>query len=204
MNQSEQIRFAAIKTRMDSPTSILDIGCVRHSETKRDKGSLHDMLIESFPQSDVIGIDILPEEVEKMRQQGYNVEVADAELMSLDREFDTIVAGEVIEHLANPGEFLRRVSEHLTSDGKFIMTTPNPDGFPYWRKAISGGSNNPTHTLWIDPRNLRRLTQVADTDLSVSETAFLPPTGGISGLLWRAGFKRGSSPVYIAELQRET
>ena len=46
------------------------------------------------------------------------------------RTFDTVICGELIEHLENPYAFLREVGKLLKPDGRLILTTPNPFGFP--------------------------------------------------------------------------
>ena len=40
--------------------------------------------------------------------------------------FDTIIAGELIEHLENPSSFLRGCLSILKNSGKLLITTPNP------------------------------------------------------------------------------
>jgi 2-polyprenyl-3-methyl-5-hydroxy-6-metoxy-1,4-benzoquinol methylase len=45
--------------------------------------------------------------------------------MKLGKEYDVIMAGELIEHLSNPGLFLERIKVHLKKTGVFIVTTPN-------------------------------------------------------------------------------
>jgi len=46
------------------------------------------------------------------------------------REFSTIICGELIEHLENPYQFLRELRPLLHCDGRLIISTPNPFGFP--------------------------------------------------------------------------
>jgi SAM-dependent methyltransferase len=46
------------------------------------------------------------------------------------RRFDTIVAGELIEHLERPYEFLRALPAFLTAEGRVILSTPNPLAWP--------------------------------------------------------------------------
>ncbi len=46
------------------------------------------------------------------------------------RQFDTIICGELIEHLENPYAFLRDLRQLLTQNGRLIVTTPNPLGWP--------------------------------------------------------------------------
>ena len=48
----------------------------------------------------------------------------------LDRKFDTIVCGELIEHLENPYKVIRSLKKHLNANGRLIVTTPNIVAFP--------------------------------------------------------------------------
>jgi SAM-dependent methyltransferase len=116
---------------------------------------------------------------------------------------DVIVAGEVIEHVMNPGRALESCAEVLKPGGRLILSTPNPDGFAYWRKAVFGQTGNPTHTCWIDPFNLRRLVSMTDCGFQIHEMTYLPPVGGVSSVLWTLGLHRASSPGYVAELRYE-
>lgn len=63
--------------------------------------------------------------------------------------FDTIIAGEVIEHLENPAEFLRECKEILKDDGLLLITTPNPYNLTtiianafFIDKGVAGGHIN--------------------------------------------------------------
>ena len=52
--------------------------------------------------------------------------MGDAEHFALDRQFDTIVAGDLIEHLGNVEGFLKSVMGCLAPGGKLVIQTPNP------------------------------------------------------------------------------
>ena len=56
-----------------------------------------------------------------------NVLVGDAtDLLGLDDRFDTVIAGEIIEHLDNPIRFLAGCYHVLNPGGRIILSTPNP------------------------------------------------------------------------------
>ncbi|MGF1608461.1 MAG: class I SAM-dependent methyltransferase [Kiloniellales bacterium] len=57
-------------------------------------------------------------------------DVCDITKVLQGRTFDTIICGELIEHLENPYAFLRDVRCLLKPAGRLILTTPNPLGFP--------------------------------------------------------------------------
>jgi SAM-dependent methyltransferase len=51
----------------------------------------------------------------------------DAEdLIELNERYDTVVAGEIIEHLDDPIQFLKGCHHILNPGGKLVLSTPNP------------------------------------------------------------------------------
>ena len=77
-------------------------------------------------------MDYEADEIEKLKAAGYNVVSADATHFDLQQKFDAIVAGELIEHLSNPGLFLDCSSRHLQNNGLLILTTPNANCLIYF------------------------------------------------------------------------
>ncbi|MGE4421839.1 MAG: class I SAM-dependent methyltransferase [Pseudodesulfovibrio sp.] len=77
--------------------------------------------------SDVIGFDL---KNPKSIPQNYRHFVeGDCQIINSFFEpssFDTIIAGELIEHLENPASFLRGCLSILKDSGKLLITTPNP------------------------------------------------------------------------------
>ena len=107
----------------------LDLGVV-DSRTQKDdtaarltvKGatSLHAAIREINPE--VLGVDVDREGIDILSGQDFNVRVADVLTMQLGEEFETIIAGDIIEHLDNAGLFLRNVAEHITGDGVLLIS----------------------------------------------------------------------------------
>ncbi|RMD67368.1 methyltransferase domain-containing protein, partial [Candidatus Parcubacteria bacterium] len=78
----------------------------------------------------------------------------DAQTFSLNERFDTIVSGELIEHLSNPGQFLARAQEHIKPNGRVVLTTPYVFGLANILYAIlkfPKTCSNSEHTLWFCP-----------------------------------------------------
>lgn len=150
---------------------VLDVGVVAHDlEDSRTDIWLHKLLRQDA--SHVLGIDILEDEISVLANEGYDVQVADAEDFNFNREFDVIVAGELIEHLTNFDGFLTSCREHLTDGGKLILTTPNAMSV-LWsiRKAISDEIFNPEHTCLFDQETLTQL--LGRYDFTPVETRYI-------------------------------
>lgn len=149
-------RIKLITERVAAEDTVLDIGCVRHTlenqEWKEPQPGefLHADLCRTADR--VVGLDLVESDVKRMIDAGYEVQVGNAETFSIDEKFDVIVAGELVEHLSNPGLFLRRCRQHLAEDGKVIITTPNPRRFHMllWYALGRHENANQEHTLWFD------------------------------------------------------
>lgn len=214
--QTEEITNSRPKTEIDtrSPTdsrvstileqinegSVLDVGCVQHDADKEtDPNWLHQHLYACA--DEVLGLDYLEKDVEKLAEQGYNVTFGDAENLSLSRRFDTIVAGELIEHLSNPGSFLDCCREHLVDDGQLILTTPNVWGVTYLKRLLFAGEVhcNEEHACWYDRRTLRQLLERHGFDVEIE---FVKPQNTsstpIPQMCWHLRMKRLGALSLIA------
>ena len=101
--------------------------------------------------------------IQTLKDLGYqNLHMASAEDFKLDLKFDTILAGEVIEHLSSPGLFMKCAKEHLKDGGRLIITTPQPFAlitiayalFKYPQTCV-----NFEHTCWFCPQRLKALSK---------------------------------------------
>ena len=141
---------------------VLDLGCVDHSLARVEalgERFLH-RRIQAVAKS-LLGVDVLAPEVSKLNKAGYHIIVANVEALRLDRTFDVIVAGDLIEHLSNVGLFLESVERHMHDDSLCVITTPNPFNIEQSMIAIfeSRIGVNAEHTCWIDPTVFYQLVE---------------------------------------------
>lgn len=202
---SEEIAFRDHKigfaVRHCRDKDVLDVGCVQHNpENYQSRFWMHRAL--TAVSRSVQGLDIYEEGVEYLRKKGYKVFSGDAQDFSLEQDFDVIVAGDLIEHLENPGGFLASCREHLRPGGVLLISTPNPW---YWRNVAKAAlfarvSNNPEHTFWICPITLQQLA--ARHSLEVTEVTFgsryardrlIPLPKGLKHTSWHAALRSVSS-----------
>lgn len=141
--------------------SVLDVGCTGHAVGIGSPRWLHGRLRERFP--GVVGIDISEENISALHHQGFgNLHVQSAETFELNQAFDTIVAGELIEHLSNPGRFLDHARAHLKPAGRLVLTTPHPFclmDITYALLKFPKTCQNRQHTCWFCPQTMKELAQ---------------------------------------------
>ncbi|MFA5776873.1 MAG: class I SAM-dependent methyltransferase [Parcubacteria group bacterium] len=143
---------------------VLDVGFVQHNWEKSisNPNWLHDKIRNEAKET--IGIDCLEDDVNMLKSKGYNAICADAEEFNLNDKFDIIIAGELIEHLSNPGKFLCSARKHLKKEGKLIITTPNVFAFGNIARIMKllfniENIDNPEHVNWYSKQNLFNLAE---------------------------------------------
>ncbi|MDX1763372.1 MAG: class I SAM-dependent methyltransferase [bacterium] len=140
--------------------SVLDLGCTDYrpdGNRKYTSTGLH-LYLKDIAAS-LTGVDVDEEGVEQMRREGFHVVSGDVETLDLDRQFDCVVAGELLEHLSNPGLFLENMHRHLKDSGCFILTVPNAFGITSVFRILRRGEIkvHGEHTCWFDPKTLTTL-----------------------------------------------
>jgi 2-polyprenyl-3-methyl-5-hydroxy-6-metoxy-1,4-benzoquinol methylase len=139
---------------------VLDLGAVQHDVTATESdGWLHRLISEDAAK--VIGVDIVSEAVRDLQREGWDIREGDAERLDLNEaRFETIVAGELIEHLDNFEGFFQSVDRNLTEDGYLIITTPNSMSLYWTLKQVTDDSGdwvNDEHSCWFDATTLSQL-----------------------------------------------
>ncbi|MDR0403140.1 MAG: class I SAM-dependent methyltransferase [Treponema sp.] len=140
---------------------ILDIGCATGA------------LLASLEQRGWIvhGLEISQAQAEYCRRRGLDVSALPLEETRFPPErFDIVTASHLIEHINDPGAFVREVSRILKKGGRFYVTTPNIDGFQArlfggrWRSAIFD------HLYLFSRKTLRALLEQSGFDIERCST----------------------------------
>lgn len=128
-------RTAFIWNNIDG--TVLDIGC--------SEGHLH----RQISNKGVYGIDI------KIKKAFKNFVRGDAQFMPFKSKiFDSIIAGELIEHLNDPEGFLLECKRIIRKGGVLIITTPNKKS---WVNRLLKSSFHPEHVSLFDANSLQLL-----------------------------------------------
>jgi len=116
--------------RVSTGKRVLHLGCTNWPYTLEaiDAGTLlHKDLAEVS--RELYGFDYDQEGIDVLTSKGYdNLYRADLENLDdvpLDLKFDVIIAGEIIEHLNNPGRFLNGIKRFMSPETQLVITTIN-------------------------------------------------------------------------------
>lgn len=132
---------------------VLHLGCTDAPYTQQrldDDMLLHRRL--SLVADELWGLDSDEPGLERLRREGFrNLALGDVESRSqpsITDTFDVVVAGEIIEHLSNPGLFLECVRRYLGPHSALIVTTVNAYcalRFAVFAVRGRGGELEPVH-----------------------------------------------------------
>lgn len=112
---------------------------------------------------------------------GHRVELFDAyyapDKGAVERDYDFIVATEVVEHLSAPGDVLERLWGRLRAGGTLALMTKlviSPERFAGWHYT-----RDPTHICFFSASTFRWLAQrlQADLQFAASDVILLKKTG---------------------------
>jgi len=132
---------------------VLHLGCTNHPYTKRsiEDGSLLHLELEKSAR-ELYGFDFDQEGLDILASEGgrnlFRADLQKLEEVTLDETFDVIIAGEMIEHLSNPGLFLQGIKRFMNPQTELIITTINAYcalRFLIYFLRGKGGENEPVH-----------------------------------------------------------
>ncbi len=148
---------------------VLDVGC--------GAGALGATLKRERNVAEVVGVELAPEAAAKAEDVLDHVLVGSIEDIALpyaEGYFDCIVCADVIEHLAEPVDALRRLGHLLSEDGVIVASVPNVRFHEMVRMLASGmwsyesaGLMDSTHLRWFTRGSLK--AAVAEAGLEAAE-----------------------------------
>ena len=145
--------------------NVLHLGCIDHDlfEAKQKRNVwLHEKLAEVA--EGIVGLDILSEHIPLLRKKGHDIRWGDVEHfedIDINMHFDLIVAGEIIEHLLNPGLFLSGVKKYFSENTEMIVTTPNCFALRRIPATLKNRElTREDHTCWYSHNTLKQLLEI--------------------------------------------
>lgn len=136
--------------------SVLDCGCSGEDE---EKEIIHSRI--SALSRRCVGVEIDKTKAMEMQEKGFDVRHGDVHSINLGEKFEVVYAGELLEHLQNPGLFLENMKRHLNENGVLVVTTPN---FYFssmllrllFKRDIQINSG---HVCWFDVKTLNNMLE---------------------------------------------
>lgn len=159
--------------------SVLHLGCVGFADQSNNdrialaKNSLHYLLSN---ESDVIGVDYCEEAIRYFRDHSIfdNVLFGNVERLEdlpIQRTFDFIVVGDIIEHLSNPGLMLDGIKRFCGPNTVIVITTPHAFGLlNYIRWSLSTFKDGKEHVMTFNSQNIQHLLERHNYDLISIDT----------------------------------
>ena len=145
-----------IEAYISKDSVVLDIGFWGQGIQMSDSNWPHAIIRACA--KDVYGIDLdfdrtqFPDETHYKKQSAEQFDFGEG-------IFDVIIAGDIIEHLSNPGLFLACATRALKSNGILIVTTPNC--FNMWNMVGKIMRYEPTvnsdHTCYFNEKTITKL-----------------------------------------------
>jgi hypothetical protein len=132
---------------------VLHLGCTNYPYTQ--EAIENDMLLHTElgkSAKELYGFDFDQKGIDVLNNAGVNnlfqADLEKLEKVELNETFDVIIAGEIIEHLRNPGLFLQGIQRFMNSETNLIITTIN--AYCAFRFLVygfrgKGGENEPVH-----------------------------------------------------------
>ena len=116
-----------------------------------------------------LGIDINAEAVEYIKSKGINnviiEDITKSDISQIKNEkWDYLLLAEMLEHIDNPVEFLRKIVENYKNNiGSFIITVPNAFGLIHLGNVLNLGKEivNSDHRYWFTPYTLWKVIHQA-------------------------------------------
>ena len=192
LHKLNPVRLAYIRDMIDMHWQADECG-LRPLEGKNalDVGCGAGLLAEPLARlgARVTAVDAAPELIEVAKAhaegQGLAIDYRATGVEEIDGRFDLVTAMEVVEHVADPQDFIKSLAAHLAPGGLMILSTPNRTA---WSKLLTitlaegfGQIPKGTHDYdtFIDPDTMRGLLAQAGLECIDFEGIAMSPTRGL-------------------------
>ncbi|MBU1131204.1 class I SAM-dependent methyltransferase [Patescibacteria group bacterium] len=158
-----------IQSLIKKSDAVLDVGFWGQGVKIDNENWAHNFLINQA--KEVYGID-LDYDVNRLKDKDH-YQKNNAENFDFEVKFDVIFAGDLIEHLSNPGLFLASCASNLKVDGRLIIITPNCFNLFHLAEKISKREPtvNKDHTCYFNEKTIKQL--MAKNNWEVESIDFL-------------------------------
>ena len=171
---------------LDPSASILEVGC--------GTGATGALALSEGRCSHYVGVELFESAAKEAREVLSDVITGNVESLTFDWQpasFDALILSEVLEHLVEPGEVLKKLARYVRPGGMVLASSPNISHWRVIRELIRGrfeladqGVFDRTHLRWFTPQSFAGMFD--DAGFRIDEvgpvTAFSPRTELISRL----------------------
>ena len=159
-------RYARFVRALDG--DVLDVGCA-------DGLLLDGFAQEGFPRQGLVGVDFHPTAIRLTCSKGYQAVEGRFEDVELEpSRYRLVVMNQLIEHMVDPLEALRKLQTILAPGGYAFLETPNirSPNARLARRRYWGGYHYPRHLHLFSAETMTRMVEQAG--LQVVEIRFVP------------------------------
>ena len=169
---------------------VLDVGCSEGILSKRLKQN----------RCDVVGIEINQEAAQKAESFCHELIMGDVESIHLNKDyenyFDIIIFADILEHLKEPLDILKRFKKYLKDDGFIIISLPNISNWKIRIQLLFGrfeyqeyGILDNGHLRFFNRKSAEKIVndagfEISKFDLTVGDANRLSKTLHSIGMIW--------------------
>lgn len=138
---------------VDSTASILEIGC--------GSGATGALALSEGRCGRYVGVELVPEVARQAQETLTEVHCGNVETMTFDWQpssFDAVIFSEVLEHMVEPADVVRKLAHFVRPGGLLLASSPNVSHWRVIRELLLGrfeladrGVFDRTHLRWFTP-----------------------------------------------------